>query len=63
MCEDGEVCVANQAFMTTYECQPMPAACEGDVDCECGAGLCVDPFVGCFDPPEPDTLFCACIAC
>lgn len=63
MCEEGEVCVANQSFMTTYECQPMPKACKGEVDCECGGSLCVDPFVGCSVPPEPNTLFCACIAC
>jgi hypothetical protein len=63
VCEDDEVCVANQAFATTYECQPMPKACEDDVDCECGSSLCVEPYVGCFDPPEASTLFCACIAC
>lgn len=63
MCGDDEVCVVNQAFANEYVCQPMPAACEGDVDCECGSELCVDPFVGCFDPPESSTLFCACIAC
>lgn len=62
-CEDDEVCVAYQAFQTTYECHPMPKSCEGDVDCDCGAALCVEPYIGCFDPPEESTLFCACIAC
>lgn len=62
-CGPDEVCVEYQAFVTTYECHPVPKACEGDVDCDCGASLCVEPYVGCFDPPEASTLYCACIAC
>ncbi len=63
VCAANEICVAFEAFMTTYECRPLPAACMGDVDCDCASSLCEDPFVACFDPPEPDQLSCICIAC
>jgi hypothetical protein len=63
VCEDDEVCVVNQGLANEFDCQPTPKACDADVDCDCGASLCVEPFVGCFDPSESSTLFCACIAC
>jgi hypothetical protein len=62
-CGANEVCVENQAQIVTYECRPLPDACDGDVDCECGMELCEDPFVACNDQPDPMHLACICIAC
>ena len=40
-CEDGEVCVANQAGdEVSYACEENP--CEAETSCECAAALCGD---------------------
>ncbi|MBV1858438.1 MAG: hypothetical protein KUG77_08495 [Nannocystaceae bacterium] len=62
-CEDGEVCLRFIALVAEHFCAPMPDECADDVDCECGADLCLSPFDSCFDPAEANTLDCTCDIC
>lgn len=64
-CADDEVCVADVAFVTTYHCEPMPAACLGvQFGCECASELCVTPFSSCYEVPGPSpALDCECPVC
>jgi hypothetical protein len=62
-CNNDEVCVENQAFESTFECHAIPDDCVGEVNCDCAAELCQDPFVACDDQSPGNTLVCICIAC
>lgn len=60
--ESGWSCVSYQAFVTTYVCEPVPAACEGTPTCECAGDLyCTDDFSLCND--LGDAVACACPNC
>jgi hypothetical protein len=61
-CTEDQVCVEDQSFMNTYTCAPMPKACEGEVDCECGGQLCDETNV-CNDMGPANMLTCICIDC
>jgi hypothetical protein len=60
-----EICVASfpHGPAIDYQCQPIPAGCEGDRSCRCAAAtLCVAPFNLCTDA-GPNQISCECPVC
>ena len=65
LCPDNFMCVFMQAQipMPFGTCEPVPAQCEGKIDCGCsGQAACVDPFSGC-NKVDDNELHCTCPAC
>ena len=65
LCPDNFMCVFKEAQlpMPLGTCEPIPAQCEGKIDCGCaGQTVCVDPFTGC-DKVDDNELRCTCPAC
>lgn len=63
-CKSGtEVCVSQQAFMTSYACKPIPASCNGKPSCECLVDSACDPGFKTCNDDDPDEIACICIAC
>ncbi|MBA3548470.1 MAG: hypothetical protein H0T76_18465 [Nannocystis sp.] len=65
LCPDNFMCVFMEAQipMPLGTCEPVPAQCEGKIDCGCsGQTVCVDPFNAC-NKIGDNELHCACPAC
>ncbi len=63
-CPAGTMCVHKQAQVPTFPtCEPIPAECDGKIDCECaGSFVCTNPFDAC-SAPGGNEIDCACPAC
>ncbi|HEY0134267.1 MAG TPA: hypothetical protein VGB85_09310, partial [Nannocystis sp.] len=64
LCPDGTMCVQKISKQQTWPaCEPIPAECGGEIDCECaGAAVCTGAFNICNDL-EGNELSCGCPAC
>jgi hypothetical protein len=48
----------------SYNCQPVPAACQNDRTCACLAPTyCMGMILRCSDPGQDNEILCTCIAC
>lgn len=65
LCPAGFMCVFHEVqFPKPPTCEPIPASCDGKIDCDCaGAQICVDPFNGCNDGGPGNELHCSCPSC
>jgi len=60
--EERHVCVAQEAWVTTYHCVEVPPDCAHDRSCDClGTNVCVREFDACSD--SDDMIHCTCINC
>ena len=64
LCPGGTMCVQKISKQQTWPaCEPIPAECGGEIDCECaGAAVCTGAFNICNDL-EGNQLSCGCPAC
>lgn len=64
VCPAGTMCVTKQAQLPTQPtCEPIPAECDGKVDCKCaGTFACTDMFNAC-NEAGANALVCNCPAC
>ena len=57
------MCVSKIAFgPQSITCEPIPADCPGEPDCECAGAVCTDGFTFCSDPGD-NAIDCECINC
>lgn len=62
-CPATWMCVSKIAFgPQSITCEPIPADCPGEPDCECAGAVCTDGFTFCSDPGG-DAIDCECINC
>ncbi len=63
-CAADHACIENVAFVVERHCVDIPAACNGQIDCNClGATTCINPYGLCIDPASSTTLQCECPNC
>lgn len=61
-CPADEACIGFIAHIPSYQCTPIPEACNGAASCECLGTLCVSPFDSC-GPSDNGGLSCGCDVC
>ena len=64
LCPADTMCVQKISKQKSWPaCEPIPAGCGGEIDCECaGAAVCTDGFTACNDL-DGNQLSCGCPAC
>jgi hypothetical protein len=61
-----EICVVQTPIgpAETSSCQPVPAGCDAERDCECaGAEICTGSFDTCSEDRGANTIVCECPQC